>query len=568
MNTFKDVLSNFGIKEPKLNTIAILEDRKLQLIAKGIMPCYKLFLVENGVEREEKIVPANYHRKYEDIFKHILFTRFPREDYKIYNFRLSQANMQAYSGEYTRATSTAAGTLSQGSNYELSTENEPLKQWNENTKFRDFVFNDLFLWGICASPNGVVAVLDGHTEEFGADEPYQPIVKLFDADSYYNSGDALYLYDEPNELLYIITQTEYQTFKIKDGKAIDGISTPNPTGVVTAFIYGGIKQDKTPLYRSHYGNAVGWAIEAIRAHSDSETTDKNTAYPVVVIDEQEDCKFCGGGGYTYPHDCTTDTCKETCHTCNGSGKRVISRSPSDIIVRPKRSYADGEANDKEPIAFISGDVRNNEYLNNKFKERYERFLKALTLFDIGYNQSGISKQKDQEQRTVETIALANHLYSVVYMIYNYVGSLLNNGGEVQFAVKKPTDIELTTEDSVLTRYTEAVEKNLPQDVISFNRQQYYDKLAEKGGVLSKKAQVLDIANPLSGYEASELSAVSLIIADKYPFLAYIYAGVELDRYLLEIGEERFLALDTVQIADTIKERIISKYTPANDTRPI
>ena len=98
------------------------------------------------------------------------------------------------------------------------------------------------------------------------------------------------------------------------------------------------------------------------------------------------------------------------------------------------------------------------------------YLQWLTLFDIGYNQSGISKQKDQEQRTVETIALANHLYSVVYMIYNYVGSLLNNGGEVQFAVKKPTDIELTTEDSVLTRYTEAVEKNLPQDVISFNRQ--------------------------------------------------------------------------------------------------
>jgi hypothetical protein len=565
MNTFKTILANIGIKNPVMNDAAILEDRKLQVIARGVMPCYKLFLKKDGVEIEKDVRPSNYHEKYQAIFEQILFTRFPREDYKIYNFRLSQANMQAYSGEYTRAISTAIGLLSQGTNYELTTDNEPLLNWNKDTKFRSFLFDDLFRWGISSSPNGVVAVLDSHTEEFGADTPYQPIVKLFDADSYYIYNGDWYLYDEQNSLLHIIKTDAYETYRVQDNNITDGISTPNPTGMITAFIYGGIKNDDTPLYRSHYGNAVGWAIDAIRAHSDSEVTDKNTAYPIVVVDEQEDCNECGGGGYTYPNGCTSDTCKETCQACKGRGKKVISRSPSDVIVRPKKRFADGDTSDKEPISFISPDVDSNRYLNDKFADRYSRFLKSLTLFDIGYNQSGISKQKDQEQRTVETIALGEHFYNVVSAIYGYVAKLINNGGDVHFTVKKPTDIELTTEDSVLARYVEAVEKNLPQDVTSYNREQYYQKLSERGGIMAKRAKVLDIINPLSGYEPSELSAVSLITSDKYPFLAYIYAGVELERYVLEVGEQRFLELDTLVIADNLKSIITKKYMGVNDT---
>ncbi len=448
---------------------------------RGIKPRYKnlrLYSDASYLMQEENarfggtwITPTGWASKYQPYFEQLILNRYPTVREERFNWQCSIYPNFAQS-LFLQAIDEIRGAIFQENNYEYKFANEStaayvMEKRFEQLDFYDWVTNVLIIH-IITDPNGYLVTMpsdwDSDTGEIG-----QPALKYVASEDVLYADTDLLVYKDNGYAYIIDAETYYKIPYNRKTKRYDlaNIETLPHTLTEAPFtVLGGYKMysnDSGGYYLSFFNGALDWANIAVRQFIDTEALNKDIVPITQMV--QIECGACHGTG-SIPVPCPDGDyggCSDTCKTCNGKGH--ISRNMGDVISIDPSEIIDGRL--PQYLQYISGDVANLKYSDERFNEMYDRFLQALYLKFIDEAQSGVAKAMDREKLYKFLLSFSDNIFDIITDCLARIDGLLNNTAADlnALSIRRPTQFILKTEEALRDELRQLTTAGAPDNVI-------------------------------------------------------------------------------------------------------
>lgn len=466
------------------------------------------------------ITPTGWQPKYQPYFEQLILNRYPTVREERFNWQCSIYPNFAQS-LFLQAIDEIRGAIFQDTNYSYELVNQTtadyiLEKRFEGLDFYDYVTNSLVL-KIISDPNGYgVTMPDGWDTETG--EMGSPIVHYVSSEAIMYVDEGLLVWQWGN-MLYMCDNSAYYRIKYNKKQRKYDLSDidilPHTLEVVPFNVLGGYKMynpDLGSYYLSFFNGALDWANVAIRQFIDTEALNKDIVPITQMV--QIECAVCHGTG-SVPVECPDGTsyggCTETCKSCTGKGH--ISRNMGDVISVDPNEIRDGKL--PQYLQYISGEVSNLKYSDERFAQMYDRFLEALYLKFIDEAQSGVAKAMDREKLYKFLLGFSDNIFDLVTDFLVRIDGLLNNTpADVNMvSVKRASQFIVKSESDLRDELRQLINANAPDTAIKAVSDTL-TMLAVESPVTDKKIRFLSLYDPLR-YKSDTQKAMLVNVAGAF-----------------------------------------------------
>lgn len=581
------IASNSIVKEqPKTKRFWLDIFYMMTIHMQGIKPRYRnlrltpdagLYYENDGIaiaQTQGFITPTGWDKKYQPIFDLRILNRYPTVREERYYWQCSIYPSFAQ-GLFLQSIDEIRGAIFQDSNYSISTTSEATNEYLYSKSFDGLDFFDyitnILLPSMIADPNGIIAVvpdmdnvsLSGEVVKYELDyiSSERIIYKHGKTVAYYCKGKTIAVLDE-NNFIFVRYDAKTKKYIVSDVDIVNNASEMSPFKTFGGYYmhhpeFGG-------YYLSFFNGAIEWANAMIRQYLDCEGMNKDMI-PITQIVEV-DCSQCHATG-KIPIPCDDGSysgCTTTCPSCKG--KAVISRNLGDVISVNQEQITDGKLPDY--LRYITGNVDNLRYSDERFTDLYDKFLQALYLKFIETAQSGAAKEMDREKMYKFVQTVSDNLFDLITdLCVLLVAFIENKPADVSTAkIKRPASFGLKTEDELRDSLVKL--NNANADPITIKSVSDALTVMEDDSPLTlKKIQVLSLFDPLR-YKSDQSRAILSAsgVVSKNDLIKNLRSVSELDRMIHEKTAAWFIDVEIDTILDELEKRVSPYYV--NEQAPV
>jgi len=521
------------------------------------------------------ITPTGWQAKYQPYFEQQILNRYPTVREERFHWQCSIYPSFAQS-LFLQAIDEIRGAVFQENNFEYKFSSEGTAAYLYEKKFNGLDFYDWVTNSLClhilGDPNGYIVTMpefwDTETGTVG-----EPTCTYVSSEALMYADSALIVW-QYGETCYIADDTAYYKIKYDKRKKKYDLNNvevlPHTLQELPATICGGYEMHDSETgkyYLSYFSGAYDWANIAIRQFIDTEALNKDIIPITQMV--QIECNACHGTG-SVPVPCADDNmggCTATCGTCNGEG--IVKRNLGDVISIDPSQIIDGKL--PQYLQYISGDVNNLRYADERFAEMYDRFREALYLKFIDEAQSGVAKSYDRDRLYKFLSNFTDNIFDVITDALVRIDALLNNteANQESVTVRRPSHFVLKSEADMREELGELIKANAPATIV----QAVADTLVitnAQSPVTEKKVKFLSLYDPLR-YHSDQQKAYLVTVAGVFTrndLIKSVRCENELNKLIDELSGEWFLAADNAQIASRIDAALQQYYQPEVEQMPL
>lgn len=511
-----EILNSSWNDKPDSYKFGLSEYYSMTIHTDGILPYYNSSS-GNRVSMDMRNCP-----EYQYIFDNVLFSRHPRENEKIRNWRYSQYVPQQRD-PFLRIISVVNASIFQDTNYSLTIEGKEDEGfvWDKTNSFFQ-QFSGLSK-DILTDASGYIVVLPDISwgDPKRKVKPYlafakTPSIKIVTDDEFaFELGDIVWLINKVGYFRFAKNK-KTGTYELLDA---DGYYAHlfNTLPIVVA---GGIKNEYG--FQSWLISGKPYADEFVSAKSAECLVNKEASHPFIIA-AAEDCADCDGiGSISYCSECdnlinqcscSKDDGKFTiprlmkCSGCGGTGKQ--SRNPGDWMIVPKDDMG------SDLIKIITPNISVNEHLKRTSDDIMQKLLAALHLSETTSSVSGIAKTKEMETRYQFILAICNDWFDrIIPQLLGYMLGLRNarTVSDVlmpyipNFTLIKPTQFSIKNASDLLIEYQISSQAGMPQYIRSKQLEDYVDKHFGGDHIMAKTVRVINDLDMFAVDLPSELTS--------------------------------------------------------------
>lgn len=525
---------------------------RLSLYLHGKKPNYTIkkdeVYTQDSHRNEEELEP------YTKIYKDEVLSRYPYDSENMINFRLSVVAVDDMQSLTSKFIEQSRSIIFQGNNFFITTEDQDLKKWIEDFKMDGFGFyewvRNVLYQKIFEDPNAFLCVVEGHAEQFGANEKAFPVPVIITSDQVWFTTSEVFMGGR-----YAIDKTTQTQIKIKphiDDVIIEETKQTyqHSLGSIPAVQLGG-KFVSDKIWHSFIQPFVGIANTYLQEKSDIVVSKKVLAPRLQVI--SADCAFCLGTGK-----CDTTAGRVMCSTCKGKG-RISLNLGAVVDVPENKAVMDEKLANLDRFKYSTPDTSYIEMLSKHADQEFMRAEKSLFIFrkETAASESSNNLDKQFEEKKIFFQSISERMFFLVDTLIKYVSMYLNyNNGNPkasEYRVAKPIDFDLASASELLLQYTEEQKAELPAPILKRTEKDYIKKIYGDDGLMYKKIDFLQLYDPLYGKSQDIIDLSSGISPlDK---AVHLYLDHELELYIRDVTAEVFLRDAMQKTYETLLEKI-------------
>jgi|GEM_PF-6647191 len=479
---------------------------RVSVHAKGIRPAFRSPRKTSGAI----ITPASYDSRYKYLFDDYILNRHPNEAEEHYNWRLSTFPLIAQE-IYLNAKSQILGAIFQTSQYTLQSNDEADNEYLDSIEF-DKWFTSILPEHIFTDPYGLVAVVEGHNEEFTQNEKARPAIEMVESRFImaYEKNESLIfqasaLYRGKKVIYFLDRDWSFKFVEVKKNEYAYLSGYQHGMGILPV-----MKNEE-----SFFQTFVSWADMLGRNVSDDEVIAKNASYPIREITAPK-CGTCMGS-CKISRAC--DPCEANnfsgveyidCTECGGQG--TISINPGDTLYTKER-----ESNDQRPqtdrVRFYNPDISINDFSFKRWQKIYEFGMRSMHMKFSEEAQSGTAKAIDREQLYFLITNVKNKLFEIgegtLKLIISYL-RFTTPSQVTNINIDAPQQFQIKTEYDIQEEYTDLLSKGADVMVRRAKLDEYMNKAFYGNTVALRKYDIIKRWDFLYGMTDGELQTRKLL----------------------------------------------------------
>jgi hypothetical protein len=495
--------------------------------------------------------------------------RRPNEAKEVYDYR--QKNYSCITKGEIHKNIDAVYRILTGSNYKIGYTDQ-LKQFLDNKYFYGYDFINFIHYYILIAdiedPNAILCWVP--TGEMLPNEKVDVDAVVVNSCNIINIDDDIFTWKDDENKYFSLTKTDYYSHirNVKTGK-FDTILIyyHNIKSIPAIVLKGNIKIDHETgeiYYDSFFEGFRPFANDAINIYDDWKATMTTSGFPYRVETASNCDNPACRGGYVVDD----NNVEEQCETCQGTGKKIINRSPYGVFFRNKPNVLDAAAVDPIlPITFVSPDV--STIINQR--ESWQLLLKMasenLNMRPVDEAQSGIAKLVDKENQQYSFLSkISNNLYdnivfNSVYFLEAYRDITYSASKNVPKVVK-PTSFDIKNQADIMTEMSEMKSKSVPRIFMIESGKELTKKRFNNNDIAQHIHDLITSTDILYGKDDTEVSIIKSQGYFKTEIFQYHYAIESVLYQLIQETPDIF----SKSIAD-IKATVILKLPEYANAEP-
>lgn len=236
-------------------------------------------------------------------------------------------------------------------------------------------------------------------------------------------------------------------------------------------------EDGNISYDSFLRDTLPFFNEAVNWYSDHQVNMALHIHPDRWEIASSPCRVCDEKGYFL--DKKDASIRHSCNTCGGSGK-VVQRTPFNVMqIQPasKTGINDITQIPTPPAGYITRPQENVQYIYEQYKEAIKSALASINmefLMDVPMSESGVAKLVDRQELNTFLLKITRHIVfniwtpSFYFIAKQRYGNILSEKEVMDLIpfVQIPNQFDIMTSDIMAQRVGYAIEKKMPNAIIS------------------------------------------------------------------------------------------------------
>ena len=518
---------------PKDHSQRVAASLAVQVHSSGTRPRYYAPTRMGGTT---EVIPENYDKKFEDVFKTRLLNRHPNESEALYNWRLS--NYSPLSEDiFNRFLIGANGAIMQPNNYVISVDEKtqlylntyPIKE--KITECLEFVLNN---------PKGYIAVIVELNGEADSSQKLNPEIEFIEEAKVVMKDTDSFAFEDDN-FVYFLDKTVQVTFNKSTEQALETIHGFNELPVWSSD-------------NSFTNSFVKFADELIKNFSDDGMITKQYSYPIKQVVSPQ-CPKCNGQKYevTYDENDRSNPIRSICSSCGGHG--TMSINPGDNYAISEEVMMKNGGVIPDYAKFITPDIGIPEYHMKRWLEFYTKCERSLRLNPLVNGvQSGDAKKEDRKDQYAFLSAISQFVFDQIRKALVYISAYnnYNNASDRYEAqniiVVAPKQLDLMTDSDLVNELITIQSKTDDSMILSETQYAVMNKIYKDDNVQSKINDILYQIDELYGATGNALKSKLLSgVYDNRDKTIHEKGYKILLNLSIELTPEQFMKLDNSNI---------------------